>query len=302
MTRRMRVTILVSLIVCAMGLLSCAALMSQSRQAIFDTVFAKLRLSISPVLMPPVIQSKITRLAMIPLTPISEYPITNSLFDLVLNFLTRRHPTLTLVEREALAAVEKELQFQYSGRVSETTLAQVGKHVGADALLLVQVLPVGDAEAYRKTGGSLQISIDLRVVGVEDGAILFRTSVVAAWFLSPPRGKGWTLTQVKQFQDGLLGTAAGFALASLTAAFGDNPLGVVPDINFGHSWIPPDKEAGISVWGILEGSPAQAVGLKRWDRLVKLNGHALTMWTDPIQLPAILTIKREGMEFDIAVR
>lgn len=300
MTRRMRVTLLVSLIVCAMGLFSCAAFMS--RQAIFDTVFTKLRLGISPVLMPPAIQSTITRLAMIPLTPISEYPYTNSIFELVLNFLKKRHPTLTIVEREALAEIEKELQLQYSGRVSETTLAQIGKHVGADALLLVQVPPVGDAEMYRKTGGSLQTSIELRVVGVEDGAILFRTSVAASWFLSPPRRKGWTLTQVKQFQDGLLSVASGFALASLTAAFGDNPLGVVPDINMGYSWIPPDKEAGISVWGILEGSPAQAVGLKRWDRLVKLNGHALTMWTDPIQLPAILTIKRDGTEFDIAVR
>jgi S1-C subfamily serine protease len=88
--------------------------------------------------------------------------------------------------------------------------------------------------------------------------------------------------------------AAAYGLAALAAAFGDNPLGVVAD----YSW--PGK--GMRLLGLLQGGPAFRAGLKPGDQILALNGQPLGNWTDPISLPLLVTVERDGMKLEISVR
>ena len=88
--------------------------------------------------------------------------------------------------------------------------------------------------------------------------------------------------------------ATAYGLAALVAAFGDNPLGVVAD----YSW--PGK--GMRLLGLLQGGPAFRAGLKPGDQILALNGQPLENWTDPISLPLLPTVEREGVQLEISVK
>jgi len=88
--------------------------------------------------------------------------------------------------------------------------------------------------------------------------------------------------------------AAAYGFAALSAAFGDNPLGVVAD----YSW--PGE--GVKLLGLLQGSPAFLAGLKPGDRILALNGQPLGSWLDPISLPLRVTAERDGERLEIDVK
>ena len=88
--------------------------------------------------------------------------------------------------------------------------------------------------------------------------------------------------------------AAAYGLAALIAAFGDNPLGLV----FDYTW----TGKGIKVIDVLHGGPAFRAGLKPGDEILQLNQQALGSWTDPLSLPAYLTVKRDGSPLEMIVR
>lgn len=87
--------------------------------------------------------------------------------------------------------------------------------------------------------------------------------------------------------------AVSYGLASLTMAFGDNPLGLVPDLTVAKD--------GVTILGVLQGGPAHIAGIKLKDRIVSLNGQPFTSWAVLITLPAALTIEREGKSQEVKI-
>lgn len=236
--------------------------------------------SIIPVFMPPLIRPLPQRLAVIPSANGTSEPFLSWL-DLILNFLRSRHPEMVLVERQALRALFAELGLQYGGRVDDETTVRIGKLAGADALLLYRFSMSGSTEPPLA-------AVELRLVQIESGTALFRqVTTVSGGPLLP----GSVLTD-SSFPDGLtrqlvLAKAASFGLFALTAAFGDNPLGIVPDL----SW----PEGGVKLLGILQESPAARSGLKPGDRILSVSGQPLHSWAMPIRLPASLEVERNGV-------
>jgi hypothetical protein len=248
---------------------------------------AGLRVSVVPVFMPPPVSPLPQRLAIVPGSGAGDEEVTSWL-DLTLNFLRTRHRELVLVEREDLRAVLDEVGIQYGGRVDEDTTIRVGNLVGADSLLTYRLVVSED-------GSPMSASFELRLFKVESGTTVFR-QMASATQTSPEM-----LAATRQVYKSeplarrvVLEEAAAYGLASLTAAFGDNPLGLVSD----YAW--PGE--GIKLLGVLQGGPAFRAGLKPGDQILGFNGQPAGNWVDPVSLPAYLTIKRDGVSLEISVR
>ena len=181
-----------------------------------------LRISVIPVFMPPPIVPLPQRLAIIPGDGLSDVEISSWL-DLTLNFLRTRHPDLVLVEREELKTVLNEMGIQYGGQVDDETSIHIGRLVGADSLLIYRMIVPEDM--------SLSAAFELRLFKVESGTTLFRQTVSASQVSSVPvvTGAQRSAKPDSPARRPLLQEAAAYGLAAFTAAFGDNPLGLVPD-------------------------------------------------------------------------
>src|SRR5262245_58905764 len=260
---------------------------SEGSQPMQALVRRGLQISVIPVFMPPTISPLPQRLAVLPVGgSIDERVI--SWLDFALNFLRTRHRELVLVEREDLRAVLNEVGIQYTGRVDEDTTIRVGKLVGADSLLTYRLATSGSGEP-------MSASFELRLLKVESGITVFRQ--IASSINSPSAVEGTTGRSYESYPAArrlVIEEATAYGLAALTAAFGDNPLGVVAD----YSW--PGK--GVRLLGLLQGGPAFRAGLKPGDQILALNGQPLGNWTDPISLPLLVTVERDGVEMEISVR
>lgn len=257
---------------------------SRQRQ---DLVRGGLEVSVIPVFMPPLISPLPKRLAILPVAGTTDNRIISWL-DLTLNFLRTRHRELVLVEREDLRTVLDEVGMQYTARVDEDTTIRVGKLVGADSLLTYRLAIPDDR-------WPVSASFEVRLLKVESGTTVFRqiassTNSLAMAETAAGRLHESPLVALRLVVD----EAAAYGLAALTAAFGDNPLGVVVD----YSW--PGE--GVKLLGLLQGGPAFKAGLKPGDQILALNGQPLVNWTDPVYLPAHLTVKRDGVRLEIGVR
>lgn len=242
--------------------------------------------SVIPVFMPPPIKALPQRLAVVPSAETATEPFLSWL-DLTLNFLRSRHPEMVLVERQALRAMFTEVGFQYGGRVDDETTVRIGKLAGADALLLYRLSTSGTVE-------SSSVAVELRVVQIESGTTLFRQVTTVTAGPSAPVGALTSLSDTAGLVRQLaIEEAAAFGLAALTAAFGDNPLGIVPDL----AW----PEAGVKLLGILQEGPAARSGLKQGDRILSVDGQPYHSWAAPVALPASLTVERDGVILPIKV-
>jgi len=246
-----------------------------------------LRISVIPVFMPPPIVPLPQRLAIMPVDGSSDFEISSWL-DLTLNFLRTRHRDLVLVEREDLKAVLNEMGIQYGGHVDDETSIHIGRLVGADSLLIYRMIVPEDMP--------LSAAFELRLFKVESGTTLFRQMVSASQVSPVPVV---TRTQRSAKPDSLarrplLQDAAAYGLAALTAAFGDNPLGLVPD----HSW----SGEGIKVLDVLQGGPGFRAGLKSGDQIVESDDRPVGSWSDPVTLPAQLTVRHNGVPLELSVR
>jgi len=246
-----------------------------------------LRISVIPVFMPPPIVPLPQRLAIMPVDGTSDVEISSWL-DLTLNFLRTRHRDLVLVEREDLKAVLKEMGIQYGGHVDDETSIHIGRLVGADSLLIYRMIVPEDMP--------LSAAFELRLFKVESGTTLFRQTVSASQVSSVPvvTGARRSAKPDSLARRPLLQEAAAYGLAALTAAFGDNPLGLVPD----HSW----SGEGIHVLDVLQGGPGFRAGIKSGDQIVESDDRPVGSWSDPVTLPAQLTVRHNGVPIEMSVR
>ena len=238
--------------------------------------------SVIPVFMPPAIAAPIRRLAIVPIGTVEENQLLSWL-DLTLNFLRSRHPQMVQVEREDLRPILDEIGIQYTGRVDDDTIARVGHFVGADTLLTYRLSTSTDKE-------TTVASFELRLLNIENGTTLFRqrTTAVAKDDKASPAGPlalGPAYFAAR--------AAAAYGLAALMAAFGDDPLGVVPD----YAW--PGE--GVRLLGVLEGSPASLAGLRPGDRVVSVGEMPLRSWTKLMAVPASLMVKRKMQIIQVRV-
>ena len=109
----------------------------------------------------------------------------------------------------------------------------------------------------------------------------------------PGKGAVWPDEPVYRAHKVSIEYAASYGLSALVAAFGENPMGVVPALN--------RKDEGQVVLGVLDGSPAHVAGIKAGDRIIAINGQPMRAWTDRFQLPATLTIERQGKTQQVTV-
>lgn len=103
----------------------------------------------------------------------------------------------------------------------------------------------------------------------------------------------WPESQRARIYNAGVRKAAAPVLAALVAALGDNPLGVVPYLK--------TEGEGVKVSGVLESSPAHSVGLLPEDRILEINEKPFRTWTDPVSLPATLTVERAGERLTVRV-
>ena len=139
-------------------------------------------------------------------------------------------------------------------------------------------------------------AFELRLFKVESGTTLFRQTVSASQ-VSP--GLVATGAQRSAKSDSLvrrllLQEAAAYGLASLTAACGDNPLGLVPD----HDW----SGEGVKVLDVLQGGPGFRAGLKPGDQIMESDDRPVGSWSDRVTLPAQLTVRHNGVPLEMSAR
>jgi membrane-associated protease RseP (regulator of RpoE activity) len=237
--------------------------------------------------MPPTIFPLPQRVAVLPVAGSTDARVISWL-DFALNFLRTRHRELVLVEREDLRTVLQEVGIQYTGRVDEATTIRVGKLVGADSLLTYRL-------AISGTGEPMSASFEIRLLTVESGITVFRqiaSSTISLTMAEAAIDRPYELSPSARRL--VIEEAAAYGLAALTAAFGDNPLGMVADYNW------PGE--GIKLLGLLQGGPAFLAGLKPGDQILALNGQPLGSWIDPISLPIHVTVERDGVRLELSVR
>jgi S1-C subfamily serine protease len=145
------------------------------------------------------------------------------------------------------------------------------------------------------TGEPMSASFEIRLLNVESGITVFRqiaSSTISLHMAEAATGRPYELSPSARRL--VVEEAAAYGLAALTAAFGDNPLGLVAD----YSW--PGE--GVKLLGLLQGGPAFLAGLKPGDQILALNGQPLGSWIDPISLPIRVTVERDGERLEVSVR
>ena len=251
--------------------------------------------SATTVLMPQPISTYPQRLAVVVQQTRHASYIASGL-DLTIAYLRTFHPAMTIVEREALEPVTQELILQHTGKFRDDTMARLGGWKGADSLLIVQIdqIPTEHLQAVAQRGGTVAHSVEIRLAQVETGLLLFRQTTLAEVRLpSPSNNQTWPDEVMDDAQRETLRVAYTYSLAALAAAFGDNPLGLVPDMS--------SRSEGIRLLGLLHGGPGHLAGLQEGDRVLAINGTPYKSVTQRIPLPATLSIERENHRKEIRV-
>ena len=200
------------------------------------------------------------------------------------------------MERDASQFITTEAASQYSGRFDEESTVRMRRLVGADTLLTYRIEPLPEEtfEAVSSHGGDILGEVEMRLLHMESGLTTFGQSGVATVKIaSPKEGIPWAKDLVRLAHRKAVKKYTSYVLAALVAAFGDNPLGLVPSL--------ATPGEGVMVEGVLHEGPADQTDLKRGDRILMIDGRPLVDWTTRVSLPAILTIEREGTKEEIVL-
>jgi len=242
--------------------------------------------SVTPVLMPQTITSYPQRLAVIlPQGPTASF--VSSGLDLTLAYLRTFHPTMAIVERDGLESVTQELVLQHTGKMRDDTMSRLGGWKGADTLLIVRIeqTSADRLQTIGQRGGEVAHSVEIRLAQVETGLLLFRQTTNARVQIPPPApDRPWPDEVGDNAHRETLRVAYTYAMASLTAAFGDNALGLVPDMS--------SRSEGIRLLGLLHGGPGHIAGLQNGDRIIEVDGVPYRSVTQRIPLPTILLVEQ----------
>jgi predicted metalloprotease with PDZ domain len=168
--------------------------------------------------------------------------------------------------------------------------------VGADSILTYRIdpMPPDRFTMLRTQGGQIQSSVEMRVIHVESGTTVFRQTATATTTLpNPTSGLVWPRESIELAYKAVTLQAGSYAFAALVAAFGENPLGVVPNLD--------KREGGVELLGVLDGGPAHVAGIRQGDRITAIGGRTLRVWTERMTLPVTLTILREGNQQEVVV-
>lgn len=274
-----------------------------------QTILAKSRETISPLITEPVLSWSVTSVLMP--QPIPSHPKTlavilpqqgptasfmSSGIDLTLAYLRTFHPTMAIVEREGLESVTQELVLQHGGKIQDDTATRIGGWKGADTLLIVHIeqISADRLQSVAQRGGEVAHAVEIRLTQVETGLLLFRQTAVATIRVpAPTTAQSWSEEIVETAQRRSLRFAYSYVLAALAAAFGDNPLGLVPDLT--------TRSSGIQLLGLLHGSPGHYAGLKQGDLILEANGRPYVSVTQRLGLPVTLLVESDGVKKDIRV-
>jgi membrane-associated protease RseP (regulator of RpoE activity) len=164
--------------------------------------------------------------------------------------------------------------------------------VGADSLLFYRILPIDTTRTgvIQSSGGTVSGGLEVDLIRVSTGTSLFRQTVTAkTLFPRPSPGKSWSEAEVIRAHGIASEEAAAYGFSALGASLGVNPLGIIPF-----------SETGL-VRDVLPSSPAETAGLQKRDKIVSVNNRQFRSWTDRIDLPATMTVLREGKELDLTV-
>lgn len=252
--------------------------------------------SVSTVLMPQPISTYPQRLAVILPQQGPTASFVSSGLDLTLAYLRTFHPTMTIVEREGLEPVTQELILQHTGKVQDDTTTRIGGWKGADTLLIVRIEQTSTDRLQKvaQRGGEVAHAVEIRLAQVETGLLLFRQTAVATIQVPAPESdRGWPEEVVENAQRRTLRIAYTQVLAALAASFGDNPLGLVPDVT--------TRGRGIRLLGLLYGSPGHYAGLKQGDLILEANGKPYMSVTQRLVLPVTLIVERDGARKELRV-
>ena len=252
--------------------------------------------SVIPVVMPVPVSPFPERLAIVAESPTYDHPFIAWL-DVALNFLRKRHPAMAIMERDASQFITNEAVSQYSGRFDEESTIRMGRLVGADTLLTYRLEPITEEtlEAFAKQGGDISGEVEIRLLHMESGLTTFRQLAVATVKMtSPQEGMTWPKDLVHLAHQKAVKKATSYVLASLVAAFGDNPLGLVPSL--------ATPGEGVLVEGVLNGGPADQGDLRKGDRILMIDGRPLVDWTTRVSLPATLTIERDDKKEQVLLK
>lgn len=250
---------------------------------------------VTPVIMPQTITSYPQRLAVIqPQGPTASF--VSSGLDLTLAYLRTFHPTMAIVERDRLEPVTQELVLQHTGKMHDDTMARLGGWKGADTLLIVRIeQPSADRlQPITQGGGEVAHLVEIRLAEVETGLLLFRQTTSARVQVPAPSGtQAWPDQLLEDARRETLRVAYTYAMTSLTAAFGDNPLGLVPDMS--------SRSGGIRLLGLLHGGPGHNAGLQTGDRILEVDGVPYRSVTQRIPLPTMLLVERGNERKNVRV-
>jgi hypothetical protein len=280
------------LTVICLALASCAPHRS-SLTAGPDAAYASTAVTISPVIMPKVINKRMNRIALIPIDK-RQGSLFREDVNEALNFLKLRQSNIVIVERD-LQPVYDEIQLQHGGLFEDSSMVRIGRMMGADALLMYRaiLMPIATTKYVSRSGGYLVAGFELRLIDTETGTVLFQQEVTANSAVAAPNGGLIKAADNELVHAGLLKLSSRYTVSAFLSACGENPLGVV--------WDSAHSGPGARILGAFQGSPGAAAGLDVGDIIEASNGVKLKSWLDAFDLPAHLTVRKGQSQRTISV-
>jgi membrane-associated protease RseP (regulator of RpoE activity) len=175
-------------------------------------------------------------------------------------------------------------------------MARIGGWKGADSLLIVQIeqISADRLQTISQRGGEVAHSVEICLAEVETDLLLFRQTTWARVQIPPPiSAQTWPEQLIEDARRETLRVAYTHSLAALAAAFGDNPLGLVPDMS--------SRTGGIRLLGLLHGGPGHNAGLQEGDRILEVDGTPYRSVTQRIPLPATLLVEQGNQRKEVRV-